>query len=549
MTLMNSYDEVLLVVDQDQRFKEAQSRRKKTDPDREAEAISTLVKVLGRRSTRYALVSEHDERGLKAYHRLGFEVVRVSENRGSDVNRFIAQHAEQLKNGHVTHLVLVTTDSTFAFLANQAERNTQISVWAAASSFSREMTATMPPFEFRDLDEMLPAAPKVAVLLDFENIWYGLKKLGWAPEPKVLIDAIRNVSGEFGEIKKLTAYADWELLARERQGNIQRDLVQLDVETQYLINMRGKNTADMKIANDIRDLVERTTSRDDVDVIVLATGDRDFRDIVKTAKDRGKRVIILAVHNGVSKDLITVASEARYIDDLLKIRKPPEQHKGGVRPWHKYALEMTQLSKATKEWIPLGQLPALGIQNATEFVEQAGKLQLLKVEKRTLADGASEDGIRLNKESQLVKVVGRLVRWVPDRLTYCLKHKGMPYVDTGYLARGLNMDRTFQEWNVGQERREAEQWLELLNSAGVIHKRTQAHPVSENREITAWWLPGELAASKPELSLPQVRQEPTSETQAWPISQPSDSNTNQKPQIKQDDRPSNQWPRILGAPA
>lgn len=545
MSPINSYDEVLLVVDQDQRFKDAQSRRKKIDPDREAETINTLVKVLGRRPIRYALVSEHDERGLKAYHRMGFEVVQVKDSRAADVNRFIAQHSEVLKNGHFSHLVLVTTDSTFAFLANQVDpRTTRISVWAPLGSINPEMTSTMPPCEFRDLDEMLPASPKVAVLVDFENIWYGLKKLGFKPTPKVVMDAIRSVGNEFGEIKKLTAYADWDLMGKENQGNIQRELVQQDVETQYLINMRGKNTADMKIANDIRDMVERgSTTREEVDVIVLATGDRDFRDIVKTAKERGKRVIVLAVHNGVSRELINVASEVRYIDDLLKPPPPPAK-----KVAREYELEIALLAKESKPWIALSEIPNLGIQNPEEFTKRATTLGLVKLEQRSNDENEPIDGLRLNHENALVKVVTRLAHWAPDRIRFCLKQRGMPYVDSAFLARGMTMDTNFQEWGVGQERHDADHWLHLLCMAGILQKKTQPNPKSPNRDITTWWLPEAPKAEDQAYNQRQVRQAATTGSEPWPTSAPSDAEDGRKENTQDKSQPGNVWKTLLGAP-
>jgi uncharacterized LabA/DUF88 family protein len=551
MNTINSHNEVLLVVDQDQRFKDAQNRRKKIDPEREAETFTTLVKVLGRLSIRCALVSEHDEQGYKAYSRLGFEVIRVNGNRGGDVNRFITQHTEFLKNGRISHLVLVTGDSTFAFLANQADlRTTQISVWAPAGSISREMIATMPPFEFRDLDEILPASPKVAILVDFENVWYGLKKLGKTPQIKPLVEAIKSVGEEFGEIKKFTAYADWDLLSKEHRGNMQRDLVELDVDTQYLINIRGKNTADMRVANDIRDLVERGNGgRDEVDVIVLATGDRDFRDIVKTAMDRGKRVIILAVRNGVSEKLINVASEVRYLDELLKLPLEPKRPKYSVRPWSKYTLEVAKLSKYGRNWIPLNDLPTLGIQHADEFLKEASRLQIVKLEKRTEADGSTLDGFRLNAENLTVKVVTRMVRWVPDRIAYCLNQRKMPYIDSAFLSRGMTMDRTFRDWGVGQDRAESRKWLELLDETGIIQKKIQPKPGNEERLVTTWWPMDEQKTVEQQYSVRQDKQEPLAGSQPWPISEHSQEDKRKDESPKDPDQTGNLWTKLLGSPA
>lgn len=556
MNAINPYDEVLLVVDQDQRFKDAQKLRKKIDPEREAETLNTLVKVLGRQPSCYALVSEQDELGLKAYKRFGYEVVRVSENRGDDVNRFIARQVELLRNGQVGHLVLVTGDSTFAFLANQVDpKATKVSIWSPRSSINREIMAMMPHCDFRNLDEMLPVSPKVAVLIDFENIWFGLqKRFGRIPETKAIIDAILRVGNESGEIKILTAYADWDVLAKESHRNIQRELVELDVETHYLISIRGKNTADMRVANEVRDIVERGNGlREDVDVIVLATGDRDFRDIVKTAMERGKEVVILAVRNGTSVKLINVASEVRYIDDLLELPikpppVPPPLPPMPVRPWSKYALEVAKLAKQAKAWIPLSDLPAIGIQKVDEFVEQASRLHLIKLEKGTEGEGTGRDGLRLNGENHTVIVVRRMVKWVPDRIAFCLKQKRMTYIGTAFLAKGMKMDRTFQEWGVGQQRPEANRWLDLLRKAGVIRRKVERDADNSGKKHTSWWLPEKPKVAETTVAFRQNVPERVSGPAVWPTSQPSQAGTREE-KPKDQDPPGSLWTKLLGSPA
>jgi len=552
MNAYNSFasakDEVVAVVDVDQLARDAQERGKKINQEKDADAISALIKVIGTRSHRYALVAEQDDRGRKAYQKAGFEIISVNGNRFEEVIRFINQRGEALRSGRVRHLVLVTTDTTFTVLADQADpKATTVSFWAPESSIPRELT--LPPYDFRDLDEMLPGSPKVAILIDFENIWYGVKnKIGVTPGLEGIIEAIKKVGNEFGEVKKITAYADWELLGKEVQRNIQRELVQMDVDTQYLINIRGKNTADMRVANDMRDMIERGSGgRDDVDTILLATGDRDFRDIVKTAIQRGKKVVIMAVRNGVSAELANIASETRYIDDYIKQAAKPnasnDKNLPVVRPWTPSAAFIlklaSQINGADKSWIPNSDLEALGFTDLPNMVQHYVEGGLIARETKTGADGQTVNGIKLNMRNTVVQAITRLLWWAPDRITYCHR-KGMPYVDSAFLAKGFSMDKNFQSWGIGQTRNEANGWLDLLARHGVIVKKTQPHKDTPEHTITTWWLP---EAESEQIAIPANN---------WPTSQPSATPGDEErlPNKRTPtDSPISVWQNFIGAPA
>lgn len=551
MNAYNSFasakDEVVAVVDVDQLARDAQERGKKINQEKDADAISALIKVIGTRSHRYALVAEQDDRGRKAYQKAGFEIISINGNRVEEVIRFISQRGEALRTGRVRHLVLVTTDTTFTVLAEQADpKATTVSFWAPASSIPRELT--LPPYDFRDLDEMLPGSPKVAILIDFENIWFGVKnKIGATPDLGSIIEAIKKVGNEFGEVKKITAYADWELLGKEVQRNIQRELVQMDVDTQYLINIRGKNTADMRVANDMRDMIERGSGgRDDVDNILLATGDRDFRDIVKTAIQRGKKVVIMAVRNGVSSELANIASEVRYIDDYLKQAAKTnafaENKLPVVRPWTPSAAFIlkiaNQITGTDKLWVPAEDLDTLGFTDLPSMVQDCVEAGMIARETQTSPDGQPINGIKLNMKNPVVLAITRLLWWAPDRIAYC-QRKGMPYVDSAFLAKGFAMDKNFQSWGIGQTRNEANGWLDLLARHGVIVKKTQPHKDTPEHTITTWWLP--VSESEP-VAIPANN---------WPTSQPSTAQTEERAATKRTptDSPISVWQNFIGAPA
>jgi uncharacterized protein (TIGR00288 family) len=495
---MNNYDEVMLVVDQDQRFIEAKKIGKKIDPEREADVFSTLMKVLGSRIRRYALVSEHDEIGLRAYHKAGYEVTLVNGNRPIEINHFVSKNSEMIKGGKFNHLVMVTTDPTLLLLATHADsRVTDVSVWASTLKFDKELA--LPSYNFRDLNDILPGSPKVEIMVDYENIHYGIQKQDGDPDPKMLIEAIRTLSADYGEIKNITAYADWELLGKSCQRNIQRELVQLDVETRYLINMRGKNTADMRVANEIRDLIEKGLgNREEVDVIVLVTGDRDFREIVKTAQERGKKVVLVALKNGLSRDLENVASEVKYLDEYIRI-EPKKEKKNEADP-RKKTIQIIIKSKSLLEgkgekWLPVEEvvktLEKSGFNSNDLLLEE-----LFSFVTQKNATGKIIKYAKLNPSHRMVKEVARVIFWVQDRITFCLKQKGMPWVDSAFLVKGMALDKVFQEWGIGQDRPDAEKWLDILYQNKFILKQILLHPKDPTHTITTWILPERVSSEK-----------------------------------------------------
>lgn len=58
----------------------------------------------------------------------------------------------------------------------------------------------------------------------------------------------------------------------------------------------------------------RAVFNDTVDTIVLVTRDADFLPVVQTAREHGKRVVIMAVDQGLSTGLRNAADEIVFLD-------------------------------------------------------------------------------------------------------------------------------------------------------------------------------------------------------------------------------------------
>ena len=333
-------NEVVLIVDQYKLHERAVQEGRVQNPLHASEVMSQMANAFGRNPERLAIVNNKDKDGLAAYSQLNYKVELMNGNRVNEITQFISKKRDELEGALPRHLIVVTDDPTFQFLLDsiQAKGKTMLSVWVPGqeipSLYSQEKYNT------RLLGEVLPdlRLPRVDLRLDFENLHQGLKQRGWEPNAKALVDAIKKAVEDLGEITRIVAYGDWGVIQREDRQDWQRSLAEQGVEPRYLINERGKNTADMKIADAIRDIVERSSDAPDAaEIVVVATNDRDFRSVLETARQRGQRVVLLAIRDGLSRHLRSVVKEGdiRYIDDFLELKRPaaPETNRNdGYKP-------------------------------------------------------------------------------------------------------------------------------------------------------------------------------------------------------------------------
>jgi uncharacterized protein (TIGR00288 family) len=155
--------------------------------------------------------------------------------------------------------------------------------------------------------------PKLALFFDFDNLALGIKEARYtAFDLKCVLQRLV----EKGRIVFKRAYADWEHFAKEK-----RPLHEGGVELIYVPRREysGKNSADIRMVVDAMDLC---SSKEHIDIFVLASGDSDFTPLVLKLKENAKTVIGLGVRNSTSKLLIENCDEFIFYDDLVKPTRP-----------------------------------------------------------------------------------------------------------------------------------------------------------------------------------------------------------------------------------
>jgi hypothetical protein len=153
---------------------------------------------------------------------------------------------------------------------------------------------------------------KVALLVDFENLVFGLEEVhgdefaGYV-EPELLF----RLAEEYGQVVVANAYADW----RSRSVNqFQTDLYRLGLDLVHVFakrqQSRVKNAVDVKMAVDA---VEAIWTLPHVTTFVIVSGDRDFIHVLKTLRRHGKTVVGVSPDQSVSEDFASLCDRfVRY---------------------------------------------------------------------------------------------------------------------------------------------------------------------------------------------------------------------------------------------
>lgn len=167
----------------------------------------------------------------------------------------------------------------------------------------------------------------VAIFVDHENVYIALNEFirSLPPdgqpqarrkvEPGSLALQIRSSAEDIGWVKAALAVADWERLPA---GQV-KEYLKLRYQVDY--NLTGRNNADLKLSDAIRNVLE-DDEYDDVDTYVLVTGDGGYLTVLETLLRRQKRVYVWGVHGATNHLLVQNATGVTWIDEMLGIADP-----------------------------------------------------------------------------------------------------------------------------------------------------------------------------------------------------------------------------------
>jgi uncharacterized LabA/DUF88 family protein len=397
----------------------------------------------------------------------------------------------------VSELILVTVGEELMPLIERIKttRNARVRFWGLQDTLS--MVAVEYGVIFQDLRELLGIETRnVALYIDFENIAISLSQQGFLVNLDRVIAAFVQQAKAHGHVVKMSAYAPWgsrgalpPLLDGSGQditSEAQARLAYANIDPVF--NLPGKNSADVKIVSDV---VTHSTSSETADVYILATGDRDFNQVVNVLSARGKTVLIWAVRGALSRQLAgNLGVSVEFIEDFTNLQtlgsrsgsSPSEDSAESFNPsqWASIVLQFDQITAGTSQRVVredalLERLVAvksvLDHQRGEDLLTQAESLGLLKV-----VDARGT--LSLNDAHPIVEKT-RLIR---DRITLRVQNtlaaRNWMYVNYGFLLKGLAMDREIERPGLNKDDQWRSQWIDFLVREALLIREVQPHHIN-----------------------------------------------------------------------
>ena len=174
----------------------------------------------------------------------------------------------------------------------------------------------------------------VLVAIDWESIRRGAQMYQRTVTPAELCRAMGEVGSIFGEVAGGKAFGDWTLWADDGR--------QFTGEGMVLYNAprtnAGKDRTDPAI---LLEVYEWIRDREDCGTVILGSGDADYQVLVDRARLHGRRIVLCAFSQSVSRDMLATAplfpleaelgiQLAEHGDVSVPVQQAPEEDEAGV---------------------------------------------------------------------------------------------------------------------------------------------------------------------------------------------------------------------------
>lgn len=153
---------------------------------------------------------------------------------------------------------------------------------------------------------------KVAVFIDAANILYSQQTLGWKVDYKKLINILKKdfnpffVGFYYGAVEKNSGQEKFFQMLKDRGYTLRTKPVK------YIKTPKGtilKGNLDIELAFDA------LSQENEIDTILLFSGDSDFEIVLKYFRSKKKKVIVISTKNHIAIELI------KNCDKYLNLKK------------------------------------------------------------------------------------------------------------------------------------------------------------------------------------------------------------------------------------
>lgn len=440
----------------------------------------------------------------EAHGTMGANYQRIFKAAGYDV--FDMPRRDQLADVLILHyfsfdpepvdeLILASSSSDLVPLVRRVKttRNARVRMWGSENVLQGTEFANQ--VIYQPLETLLGIQTKnVAVYVDFENIAISLNEQGYVVNLDHLIDRFVMQAKAHGQVVKMCAYAPWgqrgslpplvDSMGREIADDAPSRLMLANIDPVF--NLPGKNSADMRIA---RDVITDASHSDAADVFIMASGDRDFNQVLNSLRTRNKQVIVWGVRGSTSRQLennpgLTV----EYIEDFTNLQTHQSLSTAAFTEgadasaftpsqWSSVIVQFDRLAKALgSDMMSVNQLveqlqevgAVISRPRGEDLVSQAMSLGILKAI-------ATNGMIALNAAHPIVDKT-RLIRdRIMVRVSNTLGVRGWEYVNYGFLLKGLAMDRELDRPGCNYSDQWRSEWIDCLVREGILVRELLPH--------------------------------------------------------------------------
>ncbi|MXV92589.1 MAG: NYN domain-containing protein [Chloroflexi bacterium] len=405
--------------------------------------------------------------------------------------------AEYFPPGHtpLSWLIMATTGNDLLTMLPKIDfsANSRIRLWGID-----EATQDFGPLRDRVVLQRLDSLvgiqkiKNVAVYIDFENISISLNEQGHVVNLDHLINRMVSQAQAHGQLVKTAAYAPWgqrgalpplvDSGGREVADEAPSRLMKANIDPVF--HLPGKQSADIRIA---RDVLADADYPESGDVIILATGDRDFNDVINTLLQKRKTVVVWGVRGSTGRLLQEHPSlRLDYIDDFTDLRThqslsvvETEKDTESFIPsqWSSVIIQYFRLNSASPQKTItvddlIGQLNDVGDviswERGQDLVSQALSLGILTVQD---APGAIDMNFQHPIVDKTLLIVNRLAR----RVANTLSTRGWEYVNYGFLLKGIAMERDLDRPGMNESDQWRSHWIDCLVRERVLQRELVPH--------------------------------------------------------------------------
>src|SRR5690606_12780722 len=309
------------------------------------------------------------------------------------------------------------------------------------------------------------------------------------------IDSFNRQAKLHGQVVKIAAYAPWgqrgslpplvDSAGREVADEAPSRLMMANIDPVF--NLPGKNSADMRIA---RDVITDSGHADSADVYIVASGDRDFNDVINSLRSRNKQVILWAVRGSTARQLennpnITIEYVEDFTDlqthqslSLAAMALDDDGDITGFTPsqWSSVVIQFDRMTENENDVLTRSQLidqlvevgAVVSKARGEDLVSQAISLGIL----RTVGNGSR---FTLDSHHPVVEKT-RLIRdRVVVRVLNTLNVRDWEYVNYGFLLKGLAMDRELDRAGMNYNDQWRSDWIDCLVREKVLLRELVPH--------------------------------------------------------------------------